>query len=132
MQKALWCSILMIAIFSQEGCSSLERTSDLKNQKLLVNYSTKTDVVNAVGLPKRVEKQGGNEIWLYSGKPINSSFFVPMPISIVPVGNNSAIAYYTDIGTKNNIDDKPITFICVFNHTGQLIEIQNLNQGLTQ
>ena len=111
------------------ACSSLERSDDLKSHKLSTQVSNKTQVVNAIGLPRTIEKdeEKGIEVWHYTGKPMNTSYFVPLPVAAVPAGGGLSTVYYADIG-KKLIDGKdPVVLMLVFDKTGQLIQLVNPN-----
>jgi hypothetical protein len=108
------------------GCaSSLERSSDIRNQQLAVNVSSKSDVVKAIGLPRTVQKDEskGLEVWLYTGKPISSSYFIPMPMA----GGRSGLDA-TNIGPSNVPNGADVVLTLVFNRDGQLIEIRNTSK----
>jgi hypothetical protein len=111
------------------ACSSLERSEDLKSHNLSVQISNKTQVVNSIGLPRIIERdeEKSVEIWHYTGKPINTSYFVPLPLAVVPAGGGMSTAYYTDIGKKLINGNEPVALVLVFEKSGQLIQIVNRN-----
>ena len=112
------------------GCSSLERSEDLKSHNLSAQVSTKRQVVDAIGLPRTIEKDSVKEIevWHYTGKPMNTSYFVPMPIAAVPAGGGMSTVYYADIGSKLVAANEPVVLTLVFDKTGRLIQMVKPNQ----
>lgn len=118
------------AVISLCGCSSLERSEDLKSHNLSAQVSTKRQVVDAIGLPRTIEKDPVKEIevWHYTGKPMNTSYFVPMPIAAVPAGGGMSTVYYADIGSKLVAANEPVVLTLVFDKTGRLIQMVKPNQ----
>lgn len=106
------------------ACSSIDRRSEIANQKLQIGQALKTEVVDQIGLPNKVEKKQGKEFWLYSGKEARSDLFIPLPIAATPVGAGAHQVYYTDIGPSQTLDFEPI-LVCVFDDKGTLIEAFN-------
>lgn len=121
------CLLTAVILAALSACSSIERTQEIGSHKLAAKVSSKTEVVNAIGLPRSIEKDEtrGVEIWLYTGKPINTSYFVPLPIAAVPAGAGMATVYYLDAGSKNIPTHEPIVLALVFDRAGQLIEVQD-------
>ncbi|WP_028862583.1 hypothetical protein [Psychromonas aquimarina] len=114
-------SFLSIILFiTLTGCSSIERVSEINNVKLVVGEAVKMDVVDQIGLPNKVERRDGNEYWLYSGRPLRSDLFIPLPVGANQMSANIYQVFYTDIGPSTNIDFKPI-LVCVFNNENILI-----------
>jgi hypothetical protein len=114
------------SLLIQGGCaSSLERSSEIQNQQLAVNVSSKADVVKTIGLPRTVQKDEakGLEVWLYTGKPISSSYFVPMPIAGARSGLDA-----TNIGPSDVPSGADVVLTLVFNRDGQLVEIRNTSK----
>ncbi|MEC5387936.1 hypothetical protein VVD49_19540 [Uliginosibacterium sp. H3] len=125
-----WACLLVLAITaSLSACSSTERTSDLENHRLVVGSSTKSDVVNAIGLPRKIDRDDaqGGEAWLYTGKPINTSFL--FPVAAVMTAPSTMSVYLANVGTQSTIDNEPVTLICFFDKTGRVIDIRRPNQG---
>jgi len=108
------------------GCSSIERSSQIENHQLAAKVSSKNDIVNAIGLPRAIERDAekGLEIWLYTGKPVNTSYFVPLPFAAVPAGGGMSTVYYVDAGSKKVGPEEKIVLALVFNADGLLAEIQ--------
>lgn len=102
------------------SCSSINRQSEIKSAKLEYGVATKSDVVNAIGLPNKIEKKDGNEYWIYSGKETRSNFFIPLPVAATPSGGGVYNVYYTDIGPKFDVNFDP-AYICIFNNQSVLI-----------
>ena len=74
-------SILILTLLA--ACaSSIDRSDQLRDAKLVAGISTKSDVVNMIGLPAKIDRDEAKklEIWQYTGKPLSSSSFVPLPI----------------------------------------------------
>jgi hypothetical protein len=105
----------------------MERSDDINSHRLAAHASSKNDVVNAIGLPQKVEKDDvqGTEVWLYTGKPINTSYFVPIPVAVTPLSSGLSTIHYVDAGSKNVQSGAPVVLALVFNRNGQLIEVQN-------
>jgi hypothetical protein len=122
-------TLLSLAAIVLSGCSSIERASDLQNHSLSKRTSRKTDVVNAIGLPIKTEKDAskGLEFWFYTGKPISSSFFIPLPVAAIPAGANLTQVFYSNLGAKNISSNQQIALICVFEQDGRLVDIYNPN-----
>ena len=96
------------------ACSSIERSKQIRNAQL-AGGSTKSDVVNMIGLPAKVERIEAQriEIWLYTGKPLNQSYTI-IPVPLPP---------YIDVGKKNQIVGQHVILICVFDEAGRLLAI---------
>jgi hypothetical protein len=48
-----------IALSNLAGCAStIERLPEITNHKLAAKVSTKNDIVNAIGLPRAIERDG--------------------------------------------------------------------------
>ncbi|MCD4763360.1 MAG: hypothetical protein K8R28_04965 [Desulfobacterales bacterium] len=109
--------ILIVLLFS---CSSIDRRGDIENANLIIGKSTKQDVINSIGLPNKVEIKEGNEFWIYSGKELNSDFFIPLPVGAKKVSSNTYRVYFADIGHEIKYDFEPIC-VCVFNKEMVLI-----------
>lgn len=109
------------------ACSSMDRSSDIKNHRLGVNISKKTDVVNAIGLPRRIESGeiDGSEVWFYTGKPISTSYFVPVPVAAVPATSGLTTVFYLNAGSQNVIENEPVVLALIFNKDGLLVVINN-------
>lgn len=116
---------LLSTMFCISACSSLERGSDLARHQLVANQSTKKEVVNQIGLPRATESMANGELefWYYSGEPISSSYFVPMPFARSSLGPGAELVHFRDLGAKNAIGDEPVVLVCVFNRLGQLVNI---------
>lgn len=112
------------------GCSSLERSGDLANHQLAANQSTKKDVVNSIGLPRNTEKSADGEVefWYYTGKPVSTSYFVPVPFAATAVGPETMMVQYGDLGKKNVVGNDPVVLTCVFNRSGQLVNFYKPDQ----
>jgi hypothetical protein len=108
------------------GCSSLERADGLRNSHLQIGTSTKTDVVNTIGLPRKTEfdEKSGQEVWYYTGHPVSKGYFVPSPLAAVSSGNIRTV-YWTDVGQKNILGNDPVMLTCVFDSAGQLIFVKH-------
>lgn len=115
MKKIFILSLLLMA-----GCSAIDRQSSIRSHKLQVGTSIKSQVVDQIGLPNKVEKRNEQEFWLYSGKEIRSDLFIPLPVGAANAGGNSYQVYYTDIGPSETLTFKPI-LVCVFDKSGKLI-----------
>lgn len=96
----------------------------------MASQSTKKDVVNAIGLPRSAEKSedGEVEFWYYTGKPISTSYFVPMPTSSTPYSPGVDLVNYADLGAKNVVGNQPVVLVCMFNRAGQLVKIYKPEQ----
>lgn len=115
-------SILFLSLLA--ACSSsIDRSDQLRDAKLVAGISTKSDVVNMIGLPAKIDRDEAKklEIWQYTGKPLSSSFFVPLPI--LNVGDIYGIT------TRSSIGNQPVTLICVFDEAGRLLNIYKPTQG---
>ncbi len=115
-------SILALSLLA--ACaSSIDRSVQLRGAKLVAGVSTKSDVVNMIGLPAKIDRDEAKklEIWQYTGKAINSSSFVPLPIL------NAGDIY--GVTTRSNIENQPVTLICVFDEAGRLLDIIKPTQG---
>lgn len=130
MRSSLHTAWLLLTTLCLTACSSLERGGDLAQHQLTASLSTKNDVVNAIGLPRSADKSedGKAEFWYYTGKPISTSYFVPMPTSSTPYSPGVDIVHYSDLGAKNVIGNQPVVLICMFNHAGQLVKIYQPEQ----
>lgn len=124
---------LLVAGAAQLGlltaCSSLERSDQLKTVKLSNQISNKTQVVNAIGLPRTIERdeEKGVEIWHYTGKPMNTSYFVPVPVAAAPAGGGMTTVFTADVGKKLVEGKDPVILTLVFDKTGQLIQLLKPN-----
>ncbi|GGY84036.1 hypothetical protein GCM10007388_16370 [Pseudoduganella plicata] len=116
------------------GCSSIERSDALQQHALQPGKSAKSDVVNTIGLPRSTEKSGdgSREYWYYTGKPISTSYFIPLPVSSTPYTPSSNLVSYADIGSKNVIGDERVALICVFGADGKLLQAYNLNESTNE
>ena len=125
MRRLLTCMSAMVLTLAA-GCSSIERSSQIENHKLAAQVSNKNDIVNAIGLPRAIERDAdkGREIWFYTGKPVNTSYFVPLPIAAVPAGGGMSTVYFADLGSKKVGPEEKIVLVLVFNADGLLAEIQ--------
>lgn len=103
------------------SCSSINRQSEINNVNFEYGVSVKSDVVNAIGLPNKIESKDGNEYWIYSGKETGSDFFIPLPISASPAGGGMYNVYYTDIGPQFEVEFEAI-YVCVFDESSFLID----------
>jgi hypothetical protein len=130
MPSSLQTACLLLAVLCMPACSSLERSSDLAQHQLATSQSTKKDVVNSIGLPRSIEKYGDGEVeyWYYTGKPISTSYFVPIPTSSTPYSPGLNMVHYADLGSKNVIGGQPVVLICVFNRAGQLVHFYKPEQ----
>ena len=87
MQRNTWSVALaagLIVVGGQfAGCSSIDRSSELAHNRLEVGVATKSQVVDAIGLPAKTSRDDAQhvEFWYYTGKPEMSSYFIPMPIA---------------------------------------------------
>lgn len=108
------------------GCSSLERADDIQHHRLQVGTSTKHDVVNAIGLPRKteVDEKSGQEVWYYTGHAVSKGYFVPSPLAAVSSGNVRTV-YWTDVGSKNILGNDPVMLTCVFDSAGQLVFVKH-------
>lgn len=115
--------VLLPLFLCISACSSLERSADLVQHRLIAGQSTKSDVVNSIGLPRSSEKtkDGNIEFWYYTGKPISTSYFVPIPVSRASYTPGLDIVNYVDLGSKRVIGNDPVVLVCAFNQVGQLI-----------
>jgi outer membrane protein assembly factor BamE (lipoprotein component of BamABCDE complex) len=111
-------------ILGLSACSAIDRTTEIERTPLQIGVSTKSDVVNAIGLPLRVDKNAasGAETWYYTGKAQSRGYFIPMPVAIRQVSPTTQIGYYLDVGPKNLIGNDPITLTCVFSADGHLVQ----------
>lgn len=116
------------------GCSSIERSDALRQHTLRAGTSAKSDVVNTIGLPRSTEKSGdgGREYWYYTGKPISTSYFIPLPVSSTPYTPGTNLVSYADIGSKNVIGDERVALICVFGADGKLLQAYNPNESTNE
>lgn len=130
MRSSLHTACLLLTALCLTACSSLERGGDLAQHQLTASHSTKKDVVNAIGLPRSTEKSedGEVEFWYYTGKPISTSYFIPMPISSTPYSPGMDMVHYADLGAKNVIGNQPVVLTCMFNRAGQLVKIYKPEQ----
>lgn len=130
MLSSLQIACLLSAFLCLPACSSLERSSDLAQHQLAASQSTKKDVVNSIGLPRSTERSGDGDVeyWYYTGKPISTSYFIPMPTSSTPYSPGLNTVHYADLGSKNVIGDQPVVLICVFNRAGQLVKFYKPEQ----
>lgn len=121
---------LTAVVFALSGCSSLDRSATLKSPHLAIGTSLKTEVVNAIGLPRVVEKDasGQREIWYYTGKPVSESYFIPLPISSSQYTPNTQMVHFTDLGAKNVIGNDPVILTCIFDQSGRLVMIEYPNK----
>lgn len=126
--RTLAAITLLPCLALTSACSSIDRASEIKQARLAIGSSSKSDVVHAIGLPKQTIRKDGKdvELWLYTGKPAATSLFIPMPVAVVPGGTYNTV-YLADIGPKNVVDDEPVSLICVFDRTGRLIDVQRPN-----
>ena len=116
------CAAIAVASLGLEGCaSSIDRSSEIRSQRLQVGSATKNDVVRAIGLPRNVvvDPKNGCETWFYVGVADFSAAFVPMPTYIGP---NSATGTMVRVGASSA--PKDATFIAIFDKSAHLIEIQ--------
>lgn len=120
-------ALLSLALLALPACSSIDRSGDLQNHTLSAKTSRKTDVVNAIGLPAKTQKDAakGLEFWFYTGKPISSSYFVPMPVAATPYSPGLTQVFYADLGAKNVTGNDPVALIAVFDSEGRLVDIYN-------
>ncbi|MNF60807.1 hypothetical protein D3C85_750910 [compost metagenome] len=120
---------LILSIVLQPACSSIDRSDEVNHAHLAIGSSSKSDVVHAIGLPRETHKDDkqGVELWFYTGKPVATSFFIPLPIASVPNGAGTT-TYFTDIGPKNIEGKEPISLICIFDKTGRLLDVKRPNQ----
>ena len=111
-------SIIVFLVLS--GCSAIDRRSTIENHKLQIGQAIKSQVVDQIGLPNKVEHRNSQEYWLYSGKESRSDLFIPLPIGATGVGSGTYQVYYTDIGPSKTLTFEPI-LVCVFDKDGVLI-----------
>lgn len=118
---------LLSILVSLSACSSLERSDDIARHKLAAYQSTKNDVVNTIGLPRSVEKStdGEVEFWYYTGKPISSSYFVPVPFAHTSYSPGIDLVRYADLGAKNVINNQPVVLVLTLDRTGRLLKIHH-------
>lgn len=116
------------------GCSSIECSDALRQHALQPGKSAKSDVVNTIGLPRSTEKSGdgSREYWYYTGKPISTSYFVPLPVSSTAYTPGTNLVTYADIGSKNVIGDERVALICVFGTDGKLLQAYNPNESTNE
>jgi hypothetical protein len=129
---SLWrvLSLSLVAFALLAACSSLDKAEKLQQAKLAVNESSKKDVVDAIGLPKSIQREAdGTEVWLYSGAADSTSFFVPMPFASVPSGANMQTVYYTNIGGSSKALPSDIRLICFFDGSGILRSYRKGGEG---
>lgn len=121
---------LTATVFALTGCSSLDRTASLESHQLVIGSSLKTEVVNAIGLPRVVEKDdsGQYEIWHYTGKPVSESYFIPLPVSSTPFTPNTRLVHVADLGSKSVVGHDPVVLTCAFDQTGRLVSVQYPNK----
>lgn len=121
-RAAVICVIAALAPLAMTGCaSSIDRSSDIRTQRLEVGHATKDDVVRAIGLPRKVvaDAQAGLESWFYVGEADFSSAFVPVPIYI---GRSYSAAILVSVGAATA--PKDATFVAVFDKSARLVDIQ--------
>lgn len=121
------CVLTAAIACTLSACSSIERSQEIQGHRLAAKVSSKTEVVNAIGLPRAIEKDEarGVEIWLYTGKPVSTSFFVPLPFAATPAGSGMTMVHYLDVGSKSIPSNEPVVLALVFDKAGQLIEVQD-------
>lgn len=119
-------SMLVIALLC--GCSTIDRTSNIANHKLIAGTSTKNDVVGQVGLPNKVELKDKLEFWIFSGKELKQDYFIPLPFAANQLSPNLYQIYYTNIGPALNLNFVP-TLVCVFNDQGILTDVFDPRKG---
>lgn len=112
------------------GCSSIDRSSDLQHHALRAGSSNKADVVNAIGLPAKTDKDiaKGLEFWFYSGTSINTSYFIPVPVATA-ASRGLTTVFYSDIGAKNVTTPDATLQIFVFDRDGRLVDIHKPSTG---
>jgi len=101
------------------GCStgSIGVKSDVGSQPFEVGKTTRTDVVNAIGLPQRMEKDGqGNDHYFYE----RSAHLTGMCLGCGMVDNTAGIVPAATVqGSQDKARKNAVEF--VFNSQGTLI-----------
>ena len=113
--------IFAFLIFLLACSSSIKRTDDIENHKLILNTSHKSDVVNAIGLPKVVQDNqvDNTEMWFYTGNPDTSGLIIPVITDVDHAHHYTIITATTkELSVKNTT---PTTLVCIFNKSGLLI-----------
>lgn len=109
--------LVLISISIATACSSsIKRTEEINSFKLTIGEANKTNVIDQIGLPNKVEQKDGNEYWLYTGRELTSDLFIPLPIIVSPL----PLILFADIGPSWRNDFKPM-LICVFDNNDILI-----------
>jgi hypothetical protein len=120
-----WSSIAFLVTSLCACRSGIDRTRDLERAPLQVGVTTKSEIVDAIGLPRRVDKDAasGTETWYYTGKAQSRSYVVYVPFAITQVSASTQLVHLIDIGAKNVVDDQPVLLTCVFSPDGRLVQI---------
>jgi hypothetical protein len=113
------------------GCSSIERGDALRQHTLEPGKSAKSEVVNAIGLPRSTEKSsdGSREYWYYTGSALSTSYFIPLPVSATAYTPGTNLVSYADLGSKSVIGDQRVSLVCVFDADGKLVQAYNPNES---
>lgn len=118
-----WCVIIFLTV-GMCACSAIDRTPEIKRTPLQIGVSTKTDVVNAIGLPLQVDKNAGagTETWYYTGKAQIQGYFIGVPVASRQLTPTTRLVYVADIGPKNIVTDEPVVLTCLFSPDGRLVQ----------
>lgn len=102
--------VLILSILAIAGCvSNLNRVARIEAESLHIGKSSKTDVVNQIGLPNKVKTVNGSEYWYYSGRPDHVDM-----TTVVPIAGSASV-----VSTSENMNFKPI-LVCVFDQKDKL------------
>jgi len=118
-------SFLLASLLSTTitGCSSIDRSDDIRRQHLVIGQATKDDVVRSIGLPKRVvtDDASGLEHWLYVGTAAFSGIITGLRTHS-PEDDTHGFGKLLVIPSSNGPQSP--TFIAAFDKSGHLVDVQ--------
>lgn len=114
---------LSIGLLVFSACAStIDRKDDIDKIKLTLGASTKTNVVDAVGLPKVVKKNNRDltEIWGYTGAVDSTGYIFAAPSGYHQIHHGALVQMSTvNVDAQNN---NPIMLYCLFDKDGVLVD----------
>ena len=115
--------LVVIIFFTLQACSvSIDRSQEISNFSFDIGVTTKSAVIENLGLPDSFARNSDNEILGYKGKADGTDFFIPMPVAAQQTSPTTMQVYYTDIGPSKRRELDAMDLILIFNKNGILIE----------
>jgi hypothetical protein len=122
-RNLFYCGIFVFFIFLQ-GCGSIAKEIKAEHAaKIEIGKSTKTDVLNKLGLPHKRELkslQGAEKIecWIYYKGSGQTSVFIPSSVDPTPI-TNVYLIYYDSISIQER---NKIAVIVIFDENGIVVD----------